>query len=256
MAAQAERQPTVVLVPGAWQRSSGFDTVQQKLGHLGYPTVLVDHLSTGAEPPTIELTDDVNNLRQVLQRLVDEERDVVVIAHSYGGVVASCAVEGFDVAELSKSGKNGGVIMLAYLSAFVLPKGKSLMDGLGGQWLPWQRVEGDYCRTTNEAEVFYNDLSVPEQRKWIATMTHMPVAVFKSKSTYEPWHVIPCMYIFCTKDNAIPIVSQTAMASQMGSSITTYEIVSSHSPFLSSPDEVVGGIELAARTGEEMKGLI
>lgn len=141
MAAQAERQPTVVLVPGAWQRSSGFDTVQQKLGHLGYPTVLVDHLSTGAEPPTIELTDDVNNLRQVLQRLVDEERDVVVIAHSYGGVVASCAVEGFDVAELSKSGKNGGVIMLAYLSAFVLPKGKSLMDGLGGQWLPWQRVE-------------------------------------------------------------------------------------------------------------------
>jgi len=62
------------------------------------------------------------------------------------------------------------------------------------------------------------------------------------------------MYIFCTKDNAIPIVSQTAMASQMGSSITTYEIASSHSPFLSSPDEVVGGIELAARTGEEMKG--
>lgn len=63
------------------------------------------------------------------------------------------------------------------------------------------------------------------------------------------------MYIFCTKDNAIPTVLQTAMASQMGS-ITTYEIVSSHSPFLSSPDEVVGGIELAARTGEEKKSLM
>lgn len=141
MVAQEERRPTVVLVPGAWQRSSVFDAVQHKLGLLGYPTVLVDHLSTGAEPPTIELSDDVDNLHKVLQKLVDEERDIVVVAHSYGGVVASCAVEGLDVPALRKAGKTGGVIMLAYLSAFVLPKGASLMDGLHGQWLPWQKVE-------------------------------------------------------------------------------------------------------------------
>ena len=141
MAAPVERRPTIVLVPGAWQRSSGFDTVQHELQLLGYPTVLVDHLSTGAEPPTTELSDDVGNLHQTLQRLCDEEREIVVIAHSYGGVVASCAVEGIDNAELRKAGKKGGVIMLAYLSAFVLPKGASLMDGLHGQWLPWQKVE-------------------------------------------------------------------------------------------------------------------
>lgn len=73
--------------------------------------------------------------------MVDEERDIVVVAHSYGGVVASCAVEGLDVPALRRAGKIGGVIMLAYLSAFVLPKGASLMDGLHGQWLPWQKVE-------------------------------------------------------------------------------------------------------------------
>ena len=83
-------------------------------------------------------------------------------------------------------------------------------------------------------------------------MTHTPVPVFKSKSTYEPWHVIPCMYIFCTNDNAIPLAMQTGMAHQMGN-ITTYEIHSSHSPFLSSPDEVVKGIEFAARVGEEKR---
>ena len=141
MAAPAERRPTIVLVPGAWQRSSGFEVVRQKLQLLGYQTVLVDHLSTGAEPPTTELSDDVKNLRQTLQRLCDKERDIVVIAHSYGGVVASCAVEGIGNAELSKAGKKSGIIMLAYLSAFVLPKGASLMDGLQGQWLPWQKVE-------------------------------------------------------------------------------------------------------------------
>lgn len=141
MVAHAEQRPTVVLVPGAWQRSCVFDVVQDKLQLLGYRTVLVDHLSTGAEPPTIELPDDVDNLHKVLQQLVDEERDIVVVAHSYGGVVASCAVEGLDVPTLRKAGKTGGVIMLAYLSAFVLPKGASLMDGLHGQWLPWQKVE-------------------------------------------------------------------------------------------------------------------
>lgn len=141
MAQQSERRPTIVLVPGAWQRSFVFDTVQHNLRLLGYPTVLVDHLSTGAEPPTIELSDDVDNLHKVLQQLVDEEKDIVVVAHSYGGVVASCAVEGLDVPTLRRAGKIGGVIMLAYLSAFVLPKGASLMDGLHGQWLPWQKVE-------------------------------------------------------------------------------------------------------------------
>jgi hypothetical protein len=94
-----------------------------------------------------------------------------------------------------------------------------------------------------------------EQKRWIATMTHTPVPVFKSKSTYEPWHVIPCMYIFCTNDNAIPLALQASMADQMGS-ITKYEIHSSHSPFLSSPDEVVKGVELAARVGEEREALI
>ncbi|KFZ25201.1 hypothetical protein V502_00333 [Pseudogymnoascus sp. VKM F-4520 (FW-2644)] len=231
MAAQAERRPTIVLVPGAWQRSLVFDGVQHKLRLIGYPTVLVDHLSTGAEPPTIELSDDVDNLHNVLQQLVDEGKDVVVVAHLYGGVVASCAVEGLDVPALRRAGRRGGVIMLAYLSAF-----------------------GDYCRTTDEANVFYNDLSVAEQEKWIATMTHMPVAVFKSKSTYEPWHAMPCMYVFCTNDNAIPMALQTGMADQMGS-ITTYVIDSSHSPFLSSPDDVIKGVELAARIGEEKKSL-
>lgn len=46
--------------------------MQHKLRLLGYPTVQVDHLSIGAEPPTIELSDDVDNLRKVLQQLVDE----------------------------------------------------------------------------------------------------------------------------------------------------------------------------------------
>lgn len=103
--------------------------------------------------------------------------------------------------------------------------------------------------------MFYNDLFVAEQKKWIATMTHMPVAVFKSKSTYEPWHGMPCMYIFCTNDNAIPMALQQGMADQMGS-ITTYTIHSSHSPFLSSPDDVIKGVELAARIGEERKSLM
>jgi len=65
----------------------------------------------------------------------------VLLCHSYGGVVGSCAVEGLDLASRQKANKKGGVIMVIYLSAFMIPKGKSLLEMLGGQPLPWMDVQ-------------------------------------------------------------------------------------------------------------------
>lgn len=98
--------------------------------------------------------------------------------------------------------------------------------------------------------VFYHDLSPEDQKKWIAQLTHTSAAVFSGKSTYEPWHSIPCTFIFCEDDKAIPLGLQQGMATAMGD-ITTFSIAASHSPFLSAPEKVVEGIELAAKVGLE-----
>lgn len=58
------------------------------------------------------------------------------------------------------------------------------------------------------------------------------------------------MYIFCEKDQALPIPVQEAMASLLGD-YTTYRCDSSHSPFLSVPEEIVAACQLAVKIGLE-----
>jgi hypothetical protein len=88
-------------------------------------------------PGVTTLADDSVSLASALQSLADEGKQILLAVHSYGGCVGSCAVEGLDIESRRKQGKKGGVIMLMYISAFVLPKGRSLKDGLGGNFLEW-----------------------------------------------------------------------------------------------------------------------
>lgn len=109
------------------------------LDTLGYPSECPAHPSIGAEPPSLTLEDDVASLRRVLTTLADEGKNIV--AHSYGGVVASTASEGLVKQVRAESGKLGGIVKVVYLAAFALDKGQSLLGMLGGVYLPWMKVE-------------------------------------------------------------------------------------------------------------------
>ncbi|KAH7383492.1 Alpha/beta hydrolase fold-1 [Cadophora sp. MPI-SDFR-AT-0126] len=244
-------QPAILFVPGAWHSPAGFDAVRELLKPLGYATEAVALPSIGAEPPTKTLADDSVHTRAAVVRLADAGKKVVVVTHSYGGVVGSCAVEDLGFAQRKAAGKEGGVINFVYLSAFALPKGVSLLDALGGNPLPWMNFKGDYVTPNTPEEVFYHDMSPSEQQKWIAQLSHTSAAVFSGKTTHEPWHHIPCTYIYCEEDKAIPLIVQQGIAGSIGSSITTFSIKASHSPFLSVPDKLVEGIKLAAKVGLE-----
>lgn len=83
----------------------------------------------GTELPLAGLEDDVAEVKAVLARLQGEGKKALLLCHSSGGLVGSNSVEGFDVA---------GVI---YMSAFLIPKGKSLLEMLGGNPLPWMVIQ-------------------------------------------------------------------------------------------------------------------
>ncbi len=135
-------KPTIVFSIGAWLMPPAFTTIQNKLAERGIPSEVPAHPSIGAEPPNKTLSDDVASFRAVLSKLVEEQRkDVVVVGHSYGGVVASCAVEGLAKDARNAAGKEGGVIRIVYMAAFALDKGTSLLDMLGGQPLPWMEID-------------------------------------------------------------------------------------------------------------------
>jgi pimeloyl-ACP methyl ester carboxylesterase len=133
--------PTFVFSLGAWVVPAVFDATRSRLEALGFPSECPAHPSIGAEPPSKTLADDTASLRDVLTKLADEGRDLIVVAHSYGGVVASSSVEGLNKAARTAEGKAGGVVKMVYLAAFALDKGQSLLGMLGGNYLPWMKVD-------------------------------------------------------------------------------------------------------------------
>ncbi|KAF5262503.1 hypothetical protein FOXYS1_6772 [Fusarium oxysporum] len=241
--------PTIVFAPGAWHTADCYDVVRKELHAKGWETEAVDYPSVGAEPPTKGLSDDVAAVRAVVEKLVEEGKKVMVVVHSYGGLVGAEAVKGLGLKQRAQEGKTGGVIQLVYLSAFVMPKGASILGALGGQYLPWMRVEGDYVYAETPDNIFYHDVDPETQTKAIAALKHQSRRVYTDNVEYEPWHDVPCFFIFCDEDRAIPLAIQENLASTLGSDAGSFHIKSSHSPFLSLPKETVEGLEKAAQDG-------
>ncbi|KAJ5380044.1 uncharacterized protein N7496_002472 [Penicillium cataractarum] len=243
-------KPTILFIPGAWHLPDVFDDARAALTARGFPSAAVALPAIGAEPPNKGLADDTIAVNKEIERLSNEGKQVVVVAHSYGGMVGAGAVKGLGYAERQNAGKTGGVIMLVYMAAFVAKSGTSLLDMLGGNWLPWMKLDGNYCRAEEAAEICYNDLSPQEQEKWSSRIVHTSRAVFEDRVAHEPWHNLPCMYLFCEDDKAIPLAVQESMASLLGE-YSQFRCSSSHSPFLSMPDKVAEACELAAKIGRE-----
>lgn len=84
----------------------------------------------------------------------------------------------------------------------------------------------------------------------IATLKSEPARIFSDDNTYEPWNNgVEVGFFFTLQDQAIPIATQQSMASQFPSDFVSYTMNSSHSPFLSMPEQVTEGVVLAATAG-------
>ncbi|KAJ5885214.1 hypothetical protein N7495_009724 [Penicillium taxi] len=238
--------PTFVFSTGAWITSEFFDEIRSKLIALGFPTECKSHPSIGAEPPTKTLADDAASQRELLTQLADEGRELIVVAHSYGGVVASSSVEGLDKATREKEGKTGGVVKVVYMGSFALDKGKSLLSG--GNPPPFMNIDGDYVRSNGDPTISpWSDLPEEDQQKWGALTKHTSRPVFGGECTYEPWNTIPCSYIICEKDEFLHPPIQELFAAKVAGPDRTYRLPSSHSPFLSMPDRVAEILEKIAK---------
>ncbi|KAK2008445.1 alpha/beta-hydrolase [Colletotrichum eremochloae] len=235
-------KPSVLIVPGAWQLPVAFQPLTTELAGADFSASVVSLPTVGGTTtPLATLSDDVAAVRSELDKLVSSGKEVVIYSNSYGGVVASNAVEGYDIASRSASGAPGGVVSIVYASAFMLPKGSSLLDLLGGQPLPWMIVEGDRVvgNTSMLPEVAFNDMPPSEQEKWSKEMTWTALSAFTTPSSYEPWNNgIDCAYLYGLLDNALPLSYQQAMSSVLPAGSKTESEPSGHCAHLSRPANV------------------
>lgn len=256
LAAPAKRDilPTVVFTPGAWHGTWAFDTVRSQLEALGYPTEAVALPSVGNANASVGVAEDAAALAAELATLTDAGKDVVMVCHSYGGVVASSAVEGFGYKDRSSAGLGeNGVIMLIYMTAFAAPAQTSLLDALGGEYLWWMTPDasGEFITASNGSQVFYADVANETLvAHALAALEPEPARIFSDDNTYEPWNNgVEVGFFFTEQDQAIPLATQQSMASQFPSGYVSFTMNSSHSPFMSMPEKVTEGVVLAATEG-------
>lgn len=130
-------KPTIIIVQGSFQTPHVYEDLKNKLVGKGYSTIHPELPScSNIDAPdfaTKDLIDDALAVRSAVTRLVEyESKKVVLVMHSYGGLVGSEAVpEELSWVYRKEKGLEGGVIHLFYFNAFILEEGNSILSSFG-----------------------------------------------------------------------------------------------------------------------------
>ena len=154
--------PVIVIVPGAFGTPQGFEKLLPYLTKAGYATHPGSYPSCNpSDPAQVSSPQDIAFLRDnVLLPLLNEHgKDVVIIAHSYGGVVAGGAAKGLAKGTRRAQGQNTGVLGLIYVAGNITLDGESLFTAVGGAYPPFIKV--DKVRSTqNNRDHIHNHRSL------------------------------------------------------------------------------------------------
>jgi len=229
MAGGAEILVSVVLVHGGFVDGSGWDQVYSILKKDGYSVSVVQN-------PTSSLADDVAATKRVLS---GETKPVILVGHSYGGVV------------ITEAGNDPKVAGLVYIAAFAPDKGESvgslIKDPVPGAPVPPILPPQDGYLLLDKAKFaasFAADL--PKDKADFMANSQLPwgLDALNGAISEPAWKAKPSWYLVATDDKMIPPPAQQFMSKRAGS--TVVEVKGSHAVYVSKPEEVAALIRKAA----------
>lgn len=219
----------VVLVHGGFVDGSGWKGVYDILKKDGYNVTIVQN-------PTLSLADDVAVTKRAIAQ---QDGPVVLVGHSYGGVV------------VSEAGTDEKVKAVVYIAAFAPDKGESVSSLIANPpadapvppILP--PVDGFlFLDKTKFAASFAADVDADEAAFMADSQVPWGVEALAGAVTEPAWKTKPSYYLVATEDHMIPPPAQRQMAERAGA--TVVEIAGSHAVYVSKPAEVAAFIEKAA----------
>lgn len=205
-AAGAQERPTVVLVHGAWADGSCWSEVVGHLIDAGLNVVAVQN-------PLSSLEADVATVRRVID---DQAGEVVLVGHSYGGVVISEAGNHDKVRSLVyvaafAPGPNQSVN--AILSAFPQPEWFSSLHADAQGWVTWPA----------EPMARWFSAGLPARQQAMLAATQHPTFFGVNDNAIgatAAWSVKPTHYVVAGGDQIIPAQLQTHFATTMNATVT------------------------------------
>jgi pimeloyl-ACP methyl ester carboxylesterase len=123
-------KPTIVFVPGFWEGTAVYSAVTSILeSQCQYQTKIIPLVSTGtASPHHKTFADDVRYIKEAVEHLVNEGKEIVLVGHSASAAVASEAVEGLARTERKENGLEGGISRLVFLAGSLAPERATIGD--------------------------------------------------------------------------------------------------------------------------------
>ncbi|KAI3324235.1 alpha/beta-hydrolase [Xylariaceae sp. AK1471] len=250
-------KPTILLIQGSFQLPEVYGKLVTALEAKGYSVVHpVLPTLTGQDEPDFsskDLSTDATAIQNELKRLIEDDgKHVVVLMHSYGGLVGSEAVlQELTQARRAALNLPGGVIHLFYCAAFILSEGQSVLSVFGES--PNNDVKSDgRFRMKNAAKIIYSDLPTEEANYWESKIIDQSYAVQTTKLTREAYRYCPSTYVVCVNDQGPPPQFQEMFGKAANSNII--KISSGHSPMLSKTEELADLINVAAE--DAMQSLV
>jgi pimeloyl-ACP methyl ester carboxylesterase len=228
-AVAAAPKPSIVLVHGGFVDGSGWEGVYKILTKDGYDVTIVQN-------PTISLADDV----AVTKRAIAAQKGpVVLVGHSYGGVV------------VTEAGNDEKVASLVYIAAFAPDKGESV-DSLiknppPGAPVPpiLAPVDGFLMLDkTKFAASFAADVKGETAAFMANSQVPWGVAALAGAVSEPAWKSKPSWYLVAKDDKMIPPPAQRNMSKRAGATVA--EVPGSHAVYVSNPKAVAALIKQAA----------
>jgi pimeloyl-ACP methyl ester carboxylesterase len=224
-------RPTILLVHGDWADGSSWTSIIERLQKKGFTVVAPPNLLRGPATDAPYLASFLESVRG----------PIVLVAHSYGGFVATNAATG-----------NDNVKALVYIDAFAPDEGETAgeLAARGGScvgedafnfvpyaggldlYLRWE-ANGPY---PGFRECFANGVDRKEAAILAATQRPAGAAQFTEPSGPPAWKTIPSWSLIGTQDNVIPLALQEEMSSRAGARIT--RVKAGHLTPITHPAEV------------------
>jgi pimeloyl-ACP methyl ester carboxylesterase len=224
-------RPTIVLVHGDWADGSSWTSVIKRLQDRGFTVVAPPNPLRG---PAADAAYLASYLRTI-------SGPIVLVAHSYGGFVATNAATG-----------NTNVKALVYIDAFIPDEGETLgglaagsgscvddsafnavpFDGGVDLYLRWE-ANPPYPGFT---ECFANGVGPKTAAVLAAVQRPAALAQYGEPSGPPAWKTIPSWSLIGTLDNVIPLGLQEEMSSRAGARIS--RVRAGHLSLVTRPGDV------------------
>jgi pimeloyl-ACP methyl ester carboxylesterase len=232
-------RPTIVLVHGAFADSSGWNEVISLLLRRGYPVIAVAN-------PLRSVRGDAEYVASAIRSVPG---DVVLVGHSYGGIVNSVA-----------AANAPNVKSLVYVAGFAPDIGESAAtiskrfpEGTLGQALAKPVVLQDgskdlYIDPVKFWTQFAADVPKRQAEQMAASQRPLVEAALNETAQAAAWKTLPSWFIYGTADKNIPRSALGFMAKRAQSRETVEVKGASHVIMMSHPQKVAALIERAAQS--------